>query len=52
MQRMVRMFPNLFTLLNLGCGILALVFIVHNLPIIAPVLVLCSALFDLFDGKK
>lgn len=51
MVRIIHLFPNTFTLLNLGCGIVALVFIVNHLPIIATVLIVLAALFDLFDGR-
>jgi CDP-diacylglycerol--serine O-phosphatidyltransferase len=51
MFRIIHLFPNTFTLLNLGSGIIALVFIVNHLPAIATVLILLAALFDFFDGK-
>ncbi|MCZ8513568.1 CDP-diacylglycerol--serine O-phosphatidyltransferase [Paenibacillus filicis] len=51
MQKIVQFFPNIFTLANLSSGIVALVLIVNHLSRYATILVLFSALFDLFDGK-
>ncbi|MDB5085129.1 MAG: CDP-diacylglycerol--serine O-phosphatidyltransferase [Bacilli bacterium] len=51
MGRIIRAVPNLFTLSNLCFGVIALVFIVNHLPLVATLLILCSALCDLLDGK-
>lgn len=51
MFRIVETIPNLFTLSNLGSGVLALVFIVNHLPAVATVMILLSAFFDFLDGK-
>ena len=51
MQRIIQFFPNIFTLANLSSGMTALVLIVNHLPRYATILILFSALFDLFDGK-
>lgn len=51
LDRIIRYFPNIFTLSNLGSGIVALVFIVNHLPLIATLFVVLSAVFDMLDGK-
>lgn len=51
MHRLLRAAPNLFTLANLSCGVIALVFIVNHLSAVVSFLLMLSALFDFFDGK-
>lgn len=51
LQRMIRFSPNIFTLANLGSGMISLVFIVNHLPRYATAFIFLSAFFDLFDGK-
>lgn len=43
--------PNLFTLSNLGSGVVALVFIMNGMPQVVLFFMLLSAVFDYFDGK-
>ncbi|WP_425449761.1 CDP-diacylglycerol--serine O-phosphatidyltransferase [Dethiothermospora halolimnae] len=43
--------PNLFTLLNLSLGILAILYIFDSQHYISSLLILLAALFDRFDGK-
>ncbi len=49
--RFVESIPNLFTLSNLGSGVIALVFIANHLPTVATVFIFLSAVFDFLDGK-
>jgi CDP-diacylglycerol---serine O-phosphatidyltransferase len=51
LQRIINFTPNFFTLSNLSCGVIALVFIVNHHPIPATFLVFASAFCDLLDGK-
>jgi CDP-diacylglycerol---serine O-phosphatidyltransferase len=49
--RIVKFAPNIFTLSNLSCGVIALTFIVNHLPVISTLFVLLSTLFDFLDGR-
>lgn len=51
LERIIKFTPNFFTLSNLSCGVIALVFIVNHHPIPATILVFVAAFCDLFDGK-
>lgn len=47
---LLRQVPNLISLLNLLCGVLAVIFAVHNNLAIAALFVLAGIFFDFFDG--
>lgn len=51
MSRILKLIPNLFTLCNLGSGVIGLVFIVSGIAMAAFFFILLSAIFDFFDGK-
>ncbi len=46
-----RFLPNLFTLLNLSCGIVSIFFTVSNNIYIGSFFLVIATIFDLFDGK-
>jgi CDP-diacylglycerol---serine O-phosphatidyltransferase len=51
LSRIVQFAPNIFTLSNLGSGVIALTFIVNHLPLAATIFVLLSTFFDFMDGR-
>lgn len=51
MDRLIKAAPNLFTLSNLSCGVIALVFIVNHMPTFAILMIVFSTVFDFLDGK-
>lgn len=46
LNRIVQFSPNIFTLLNLSSGVIALVFIVNHCPKFATIFTIASVVFD------